>query len=180
MTEPRQEDLAEACRHGDERAFAELYRLHGKGMVHVVQRILGNAEDAADVVQEAFLTAFRRFHTYRGEGSLRGWLYRIAVRLAFRARRRRRPAVSLDEPDAPALAAPRHHASDREFLQAVEREIQRLPERARIVFTLRTVEELTHAEIARVLDIHEGTSKSQLNYARGLLRKRLARWNRDM
>ena len=69
---------------------------------------------------------------------------------------------------------------ERDFHAAVEREIRGLPERARLVFTLHTVEGLSHGEIAQTLGINEGTSKSQLSYARSLLRQRLARWCRDL
>lgn len=181
MSEPRPSELAEACRRGEEAAFAELYRQFADGVFHVTMRILRNREDAADALQETFLLAFRHFSTYRGEGSLKGWLFRVAVRAALRIRRRGRPGQSLDDEEAPPVeAAPQPAPLDADFESAVQREIDRLPERARIVFILHTTEGLTHAEIAEALGVNEGTSKSQLNYARSLLRKRLARFCDDL
>ncbi len=180
MNEPRRIDLAEACRRGDEDAFEELYRTHADGVYHVVTRVLRNHEDATDALQETFLVAFRRFSTYRGEGSLHGWLCQIAVRIALRIKGRRRPQQSAEEeivPDVPVTDEP---PAEHDFHAAVEQEIQRLPEKARLVFVLHTSEGMTHAEIARVMNINEGTSKSQLSYARSLLKKRLSRWHDEL
>ena len=178
--EPPDHDLVARLRLGDEDAFAQLYERYGEGLYHVTYRVLSNSEDAGDAVQEALITAFRRISTYRGEGSFRAWLYRVATRISLRMRSRRRPTVSLDDELAPPVEAAVEPVRETDFRAALEAEIQRLPERARIVFTLHTVEELTHVEIGEILGINEGTSKSQLSYARSLLRRRLDRWYREL
>jgi len=174
MDQERQMELADRCRRGEEAAFEEFYVSFADGVFHLLTRVLRDREDAADALQEVFLLAFRRLATFRGAGSLRSWLYRIALRVALRSRRRRREGPSLEEVVAPE--APRQTVPETDFRLAVDREIGRLPERARLVFLLYTAEELTHAEIAASLQISEGTSKSQLFYARSLLRRRLAGW----
>ena len=180
MITPRPDDLAEACRRGDARAFEDLYRAHADGVYHVAFRVLCNQEDAHDAVQETFLTAFRRMVTFRGEGSLHAWMLKIATRTAFRIRRRRRHGRSLDAGEAAPVAVPPEPARDGDFQAAVARAIERLPERSRLVFQMHTVENMTHAEIGAALGIDEGTSKSQLSYARSLLRERLQRWCREL
>lgn len=172
--------LVQACQRGDEEAFETLYRTFGGGVLNVARRVLRDEDEARDAVQETFLQAFRRFETYRGEGSLKGWLFQIATRVALRLKQRRRPGPSLDEDGAPPAVSPPEHVPDRDFHAAVQREIDRLPEKARLVFLLYTGEQLSHAEIAASLGVTEGTSKSQLNYARGLLRQRLSRWCDDL
>jgi RNA polymerase sigma-70 factor (ECF subfamily) len=181
MTESPESQLAEALRRGDERAFEQLYRLHSDGLFHLAERMLGNAADAADVLQETFVAVFRRIETWRGEGSLKSWLYQIAVRFALRAKRRR--PLTIDFEDEEQATPPAVHdppPAEMDFRAAVDQEIQRLPTRARMVFVMHTVEGMTHPEIARVLEVDEGTSKSQLHYARSLLKKRLARYEREL
>ena len=180
MNEPQTNQLVEACRRGDPAAFEELYRGFADGVYHVALRVLRNHEDATDATQEAFLLAFRRMSTFRGEGSMKGWLTQIAVRVALRMTQRRRPAMSIDVEEAEEPAAEDAPPAETDFRNAVDQEINKLPEKARLVFILHTTEGLTHAEIGSALGITEGTSKSQLNYARGLLKQRLSRWCHEL
>ena len=176
MSPNETDGLADACRRGEESAFAELFRQHSRAVQHAAYRVLGDEAEADDVLQETFLTAFRRIRTYRGEGTMRGWLVQIGVRLALRFRRRRSSGPTLDPDGVVEPPAPSTPREDREFTDALEREVQALPERSRLVFVLHTSEGLTHAEIGHALGIDEGTSKSQLSYARSLLRRRLGRF----
>ena len=176
MSHPGRDDLTEAWQQGDRSDFERLYRAHADGVFHLAQRVLKNPDDATDALQETFLVAFRRRETFRAEGSLRGWLYRIAVRVALRMRERSRRPLSL-EAVGPVAGPSGANRADPDFREAVERAVEALPVRSRLVFTLHTVEGLSHEEIARVLDITEGTSKSQLSYARGLLRRQLRGWS---
>lgn len=181
MTESPESELADGLRRGDERAFEALYRLHADGVHHLAERVLGSAADAADVLQETFVAVFRRIETWRGEGSLRAWLYQIAVRLALRMKRKRPLTVDFEDEEAatpPAVNDP--PPAEHDFRAAVDAEIARLPTRARMVFVMHTVEGMTHPEIASVLEVDEGTSKSQLHYARSLLKRRLARFEREL
>ena len=181
MTESPQSDLAAGLRRGDERAFEQLYREYADGVFHVAERMLGNAADAADVLQETFIAVFRRIETWRGEGSLKSWLYRIAIRFGLRAKRRRPFTLDFNDPEeATPPSAYDPPPAETDFRSAVDREIQRLPARSRMVFVMHTVEGMTHPEIADALGVDEGTSKSQLHYARSLLKRRLARFEREL
>ena len=173
--------LAEGLKRGEERAFEQLYREYADGVFHVGLRVLGDAALAQDVLHEVFIVVFRRIETWRGEGSLKAWLYQITVRCALRAKRRRPFTLDFEneeETSPPAVRDPPPAETD--FRAAVSREIDRLPTRARMVFVMFVVEGLTHPEIARILEVDEGTSKSQLHYARSLLKRRLARYEREL
>ena len=173
--------LAEGLKRGDEAAFEQLYREYSDGVFHVALRVVGDSSLAQDVLQEVFIVVFRRIETWRGDGSLKSWLYQITVRSALRARRRRpltRDFENEEEGAPPAVHDPPPPEAD--FRAAVDREIGRLPTRARMVFVMHVVEGLTHPEIARILEVDEGTSKSQLHYARSLLKRRLARFAREL
>ena len=173
--------LAEGLKRGDERAFEQLYREYADGVFHVGLRVLRDAALAQDVLQEVFIVVFRRIETWRGEGSLKAWLYQITVRCALRAKRRRPFTLDFENEEEASLPAVRDPSpAEMDFRAAVSREIDRLPTRARMVFVMFVVEGLTHPEIARILEVDEGTSKSQLHYARSLLKRRLARYEREL
>jgi len=181
MTESPESELAEGLRRGDERAYEQLYGRYADGLFHLAERMLGDSGGAADVLQETFVAVFRRIETWRGEGSLKSWLYQIAVRFALRAKRRRPFTVDFEDEEQaqpPAVVDP--PPAELDFRSAVDQEIARLPTRARMVFVMHTVDGMTHPEIAKVLEVDEGTSKSQLHYARSLLKRRLARYEREL
>jgi len=177
----REAELVRRAQAGDRIAFEQLYREYADGVFHVALRILGDASLSQDVLQEVFVVVFRRIETWRGEGSLKAWLYQISIRCALRAKRRRPFTLDFEneeEATPPAVRDP--PPAEMDFRKAVDREIQRLPTRARMVFVMHVVEGLTHPEIARILEVDEGTSKSQLHYARSLLKRRLARYEREL
>jgi RNA polymerase sigma-70 factor (ECF subfamily) len=178
-TERRQGDrdaeLAHRCRQGDAAAFEELYRAHAGRLYSLLFRMAGSAEEAEDLLQDVFLNAHRKLAGFRGESTLGTWLYRMAVNhcldhLRGRHARMAKATASLDDDDAlePASAAPLvPQAVSRIDL---ERAIARLPDGCRTAFVLHDVEGFEHNEIARLLGISEGTSKSQVHKARLKLR----------
>jgi len=161
--------LFERCRSGDPAAFDEVYQRFGRSLYGTALRILRRPEDAEDVVQEAFVKLYRQAPGLK-PGSLGGWLRQVVAheaidRLRQRRRRREDELPPADQQPAPsAVPAPGTARLD------LERAVQRLPERARLVFLLHDVEGLAHAQVARMLGIQEGTSKSQLFRAREQLR----------
>lgn len=173
--------LAERCRAGDLAAFEDLYRTHGGRLYAVAYRMLGHADDAEDMLQEVFLTAFRKIGSYRGDSSLGTWLYRLGVnvcldRLRSKARRNELRTDALEADDPPPQHADRGlgvvHRLD------LERAIRDLPDGCRAAFLLHDVEGFEHREIASLLGIAEGTSKSQVHKARRRLRSALAQKDR--
>jgi RNA polymerase sigma-70 factor (ECF subfamily) len=179
---PRQAELAlaERCRRGDLGAFEELYRTHAGRLYSVAFRMLGNTADAEDLLQEIFLSAHRKLETFRGESALGTWLYRLSVNLCLDyLRSRTGRAIQLTDPldDEPGL----HDTSSRGLADRtvskmdLERALAQLPEGCRTAFILHDVEGLEHREVAEVMGIAEGTSKSQVHKARLRLRSLLSR-----
>lgn len=169
--------LAERCKAGAPGAFEELYRAHAPRLFGLACRFVGRA-DAEDLLQEIFLTAHRKLGLYKGDSALGTWLFRLATNLCLdylRSRGARFNQVTdhlEDEPDAPPGASGAVlGAVDRLDL---ERALASLPPGCRTVFVLHDVEGCEHREIATLLGISDGTSKSQLHKARMRLRRALS------
>jgi RNA polymerase sigma-70 factor (ECF subfamily) len=172
--------LAARCRAGDLAAFEEMYRLHSTRLYAVAYRMLGRAEDAEDLLQEIFLLAFRKMASFKGESSLGTWLYRLGVnacldRLRSKARRNDQQTEWLGDDDVSPARAPMDASGGVLHRIDLERAVRALPSGCRAAFLLHDVEGFEHREIASLLGIAEGTSKSQVHKARmrlrGLLRQ---------
>jgi RNA polymerase sigma-70 factor, ECF subfamily len=157
--------LLDRLRRGDESSFRELYRLHTPRLFAIALRLLSRRADAEDAVQETWLRAVRGLAGFRGESSFQTWLTGIGVRCALELLRKRGPADH-GSPEASVESSP-HLALD------LGRAIAALPDGYRTVLLLHDVEGRTHEEIALLLDLEPGTSKSQLFHARRALRARL-------
>lgn len=156
-------DVARAAA-GDRTAFERLYRCH-VGQVWSLARRLAGAEQADDLTQEAFLQAWRKLPLYRGTGAFGAWLMTVARNLMI-TRIARSPETRDARVAVPTVVVPPDPLS----AVALDAAIDRLPPRARRVLVLRHFGGCTHEEIARLLHIEVGTSKSQLHRARTLLR----------
>jgi RNA polymerase sigma-70 factor, ECF subfamily len=173
----RQDELAlvKRCREGDLGAFEELYRAHAGRLFSVACRLLGNPADAEDLLQEIFMAAHRKLDTFRGEAALGTWLYRLATNLCLdhlRSRSGRSSQLTDSIEDEVGLfdAATSGLADQTVTKMDLERALARLPEGCRAAFVLHDIEGLEHREVADVLGIAEGTSKSQVHKARTKLR----------
>ena len=171
-------ELAQRCGRGDHDAFEQLYRAHSGRLYTLIVRMVGSSETAEDVLQEVFLTAFRKIGAFRGDSSLGTWLYRMAVNhcldyLRGRQNKMARTTDSLEDEGTsePVAAAPLVASAINRM--DLERAIAQLPEGCRTAFVLHDVEGFEHNEIARLLGISEGTSKSQVHKARMKLRAML-------
>lgn len=171
--------LIERCRQGELGAFEELYRAHAGRLYGLSLRLLGNPADAEDLLQEIFLAAHRKLDTFRGESALGTWLYRLATNLCLdhlrsRAGRSRQVTDSLEDEREMFDAGSARLAEGTVTKMDLERALARLPEGCRTAFVLHDVEGLEHREIAEMLGVAEGTSKSQVHKARLKLRAMLA------
>lgn len=171
-------ELAQRCRQGDAGAFEEMYRAHAGRLFSLILRMVGAAQDAEDLLQEVFLTAHRKLGSFRGESTLGTWLYRLAVNqcldfLRGRQNRMARATDSLDEEGAPEPAQAAPLVPPAVTRLDLERAIAALPQGCRTAFVLHDVEGLEHREIAQMLGVSEGTSKSQVHKARMKLRAAL-------
>jgi len=159
---------------GDVRAFRRLYDEH-VGRVHALARRMLGADDASEATQDAFVRAWEKLHTFRGEAAFGTWLYRLAINV-FLARRgkaalRRSRHVEGDTVLDLQQARPAQTDLQMDFETAIEQ----LPDGARQIFVMFDVQGYRHEEIARELGITTGTSKAQLHRARMLLRRHLKR-----
>jgi RNA polymerase sigma-70 factor (ECF subfamily) len=167
--------LIERCRNGDLAAFETIYRANSGRLYGLACRMLGNPADAEDLLQEIFLAAHRKLDSFRGDSALGTWLYRLATNLCLdhlRSRAARSSHVTAAIDDEPALAdAGSRRLADRTVDRMdIERALAQLPEGCRTAFVLHDVEGLEHREVAEMLGIAEGTSKSQVHKARLRLR----------
>src|SRR5947207_646537 len=172
-------DLASAARAGDRAAFEGLVRATYADAYTLAYRLTGSEEDARDVVQDAYLRAYKGLKRFRGDASFSTWLHRITANCAatYLVKRRKARHEVLDEEQAPADERPEVDPEARAAL-AFERErlgaaLQGLPAQMRAVVVLRDVYDLPHEAIARELGISEGAAKVRLHRARRRLRERM-------
>jgi RNA polymerase sigma-70 factor, ECF subfamily len=184
--------LLAAAREGDEAAFAELVRRYRGQITNYTYRVVGDYETAVDLAQETFLRVFRAADRYQSSYAFSTYIYRIATNLAISElrKRRRQRLVSLtnffrpreqggedcelDPADLQPLADTSLVEDERR--RAVSRAIATLPEKYRVPLVLRDVEERSYEEIARILDMSEGTVKSRISRARAFLRDKLRQY----
>ena len=166
--------LVDATLAGDRQAFGILVERETRFVYRTCVRILGRPQDAEDVTQETFVAAYRAIGSYRGDGSLRGWLLRIATRRAFRRLAHRQPSVDVDTLPEPVLADSRTDPPRVivawEVRDELRTAVEGLPEPYREVVALRFFAELSLAEVAEATGRPINTVKTHLR--RGLERLR--------
>jgi RNA polymerase sigma-70 factor (ECF subfamily) len=181
----REATLVQRCAEGDESACAELVAEHQRLVVQLAMNLLGDREEALDLSQEVFLRVFRTIHRFRGQSSLRTWIYRIAVNQArnrhrFWRRRHRADQVSLDQHIADhgdftsaGETTPDRVLAQKELAEQLQKALDHLPFDQRTAIILREVDGLSYEEIAYSLGVAMGTVKSRLTRARQALRLEL-------
>lgn len=188
MNKTMQPDISlEALIAGDRAEFARLVDLYSTPIYRLGLRMLGNPQDAEDVLQNTFLNALMHLPGFEGRSSLSTWLYRIAANEALMLIRRKKPEVNLEEVEAdnadeapkPAQfadwsALPEEELLSDEGKSLLDAAIQSLPEAMRIVFVLRDIEGLSIRETAEALDLTETNVKTRLLRARLSLREQLS------
>lgn len=162
MSPSREEERerVEGLKSGDIEAFEKLYEMHGPRMKSIAWNLLGNATDAEDAVQEAFLKIYRSAGTFRGGSSFSTWAYRVLVNACYDLMRKRRRRQEVG--DVASVEHPRSPAVDHPLRVALEQCLARLDPRRRAAFLLFEVEGFTHKEVGEILDVPEGTSKNLL------------------
>jgi len=169
-----EDSLVEGARRNDMRAFEQLYRLHSGRIYGLCFRLCNDREMAEDLTQEAFVLAWRKLDSFRGESAFGSWLYRISTNVALSYLRKRKPlTTSLDYDDYEQV----ENSSPPEEQMNLEAAIGKLPDGARMVFVLYSIEGYSHNEISSTLKIATGSSKAQLHRARQLLQGYLSDGN---
>lgn len=175
--------LVDACRAGQTQAFGELVRRHKDRLYPTLLRLCGSADDADDLLQDAFVRAFEKLGQYHGESSFYTWLYRLAVNLALSGRRRRRkppirlaevrPDGDFDPADDPEQSDPALPLMRDETDRRVQEALNALAPDHRDVIVLKEFDGRRYDEVAALLKIPVGTVRSRLHRARLELRERL-------
>lgn len=182
------ESLVAKCQKGERSAFDELVLRYQKKVFNITYRMVGNYTEASDLAQEAFVRAYKSIKKFRGQSSFYTWLYTIASnicrnRLRYLARHRR-SVVSLDNPVHTEEGVVSREIADTSLSpmailerkmkgESIQKAINSLDARHRIVVVLRDIELLPYDEICRILKINIGTIKSRLHRARSILREKL-------
>jgi RNA polymerase sigma-70 factor, ECF subfamily len=184
-------DLVSSAQQGDTRAFDELVRRYRDKVYRLSFKILRNEDDAAEALQDAFLSAYRGLKNFKAESTFSTWLFRITTNASLmKYRKRRDNVVSLEQSQNPSDGAealqlpdwstqPLDELLDSETRQVMEEGKAQLDEDLRTVFTLRDEEGLSNAEVAEILDLSVAAVKSRLHRARLRLRDRLSRYFAD-
>jgi RNA polymerase sigma-70 factor (ECF subfamily) len=181
---PEEDALVTALCQGVEEAYEILIQRYQQPVYNLVCRLLNDPSDACDIVQEVFLKVFRNIGSFRGNSSLKTWIYRIAVNEAYNHRRwfsrhqRQEIAMgaeegmlSYEDSLADPGRTPFDQAADHETRALVEAALEKLNAKFRAAVVLRDIEDLSYEEIATVLDVSLGTVKSRILRGREALRK---------
>lgn len=174
-------ELVARCQLGEADAFNELVSRHQDRVYAAVTRFCGNGEDAADVVQRAFINAYRKISEFKGDAAFSTWIYRIAFNQAISFRREnRRPAVSIHGKGEDGLIAepaderaPGESMESEETQKKVREALDRLDEQDRQIIILKDLQGQSYDEIAAILQVPKGTVRSRLHRARMELKEKL-------
>lgn len=163
--------LISQCRKQDREAQEKLYREYSGKFFTLCLKYSGNYEQAKDNLQDGFIKIFQNISQYKGKGSFEGWMTRIMINTALKKYQKQTVYLAIDEEllEEPEVQVDEEMLSV-DFLIKI---VQELPERYRLVFNLYTMEGYSHKEIAALLHISEGTSKSNLARARIKLKERI-------
>lgn len=170
MNEPQRSDseLIEAFRRGDIRGFNELVKRYQQRIYRVVRRTVSNHEDADDITQEVFVRVYRSLKRFRGEANFYTWVYRIAMNLSLNAIRKKRMKVFIGLEHLSMVdthPGPDEQIGQKEYEQALQAAIDRLPPKQKLVFTLRYYDEMTYEDMAKVLKKSVGGLKANYFHA---------------
>ncbi|HMF49871.1 MAG TPA: sigma-70 family RNA polymerase sigma factor [Candidatus Saccharimonadales bacterium] len=173
-------DYVRRLQRGETEAFEMLVRRHEKTIFNLVYRMLGDYDEAAEVSQEVFLSAYRAIGQFRGDANFSTWLYRIALnhtstrRKTLIRRQQRNVAIEDTEPVRDLQPGPAETMEKKEIRERVQRALNSLEPDDATVILLRDLQDIPYEEVARLLEIPVGTVKSRLHRARQALKSQLA------
>lgn len=172
-----EKELISGCRARDRVAQKRLYDIYGGKMYAISLRYTKNSVDAQDVLQDAFIKVFENIDSFRGDSPLEFWIRTIVVNTALKFLKKQKKLIGLEDVYEPEQAMVEHPLAGFQWKQLMEF-IQELPAGCQTVFNLFAIEGYKHQEIAEMLNISEGTSKSQFARARTLLQQKLIKEQR--
>jgi RNA polymerase sigma factor (sigma-70 family) len=163
------QELIDKCRKGDQKAQFQIYKLYYRSMYNTSLRILGDTQEAEDIMQESFLEAFDKIGTYSGRVSFGAWLKRIVINQSLDALRKRKIGTDPVEDYIPSLTQAEETAEENGVsigMEQIRKAIQQLPDGYRLVLSLYLLEGYDHEEIGQILGISASTSRSQFTRAK--------------
>jgi RNA polymerase sigma factor (sigma-70 family) len=166
-------DLIRGCLSGDSRMQEALYKRFAAKMYAVCLRYSNNADDAQDLLQEGFVKIFKNLDRFRAEGSFEGWVRRVFVNTSIEHYRKKVNLTSTSEREEALIEDGSVNALDKLAEKDIIALVQDLSPGYRAVFNMYAIEGYSHKEIGSILGISEGTSKSQLARAKGILQKKV-------
>ena len=168
-------EIIKGCLEGNRRDQELLYRRHAGKLYAVCMQYSGNDDEAKDILQEGFIKIFENLRQYKFEGSFEGWMRRITVNTALEKYRSRNNLYKVEDIDQISETESEPDADDYNRLEANDLLgiIRELPPKYRMVFNLYAIEGYSHKEISKMVNISEGTSKSNLSRARIILQRRV-------
>jgi RNA polymerase sigma factor (sigma-70 family) len=168
-------DIIKGCLEGNRRDQELLYRRHAAKLYAVCLQYSGNDDEAKDILQEGFIKIFEKLDSYKFEGSFEGWMRRITVNTALEKFRSRNNLYKVEDIDQISDTESEPDTEDYSGLEANDllEIIRELPPKYRMVFNLYAIEGYSHKEISKLVNISEGTSKSNLSRARLILQRRV-------
>lgn len=165
------EGLIKNCIKQDAEAQSQLYKLYSSKLFSLCLKYSSNYAEAEDVLHDAFITIFKKIDQYKSKGSFEGWIKRITINTALQRYRKVSVLEIINEGEIPEITVDIDEASvSIEFLLKI---IQELPDRYRLVFNLYVLDGYSHKEIASLMQISTGTSKSNLARARYILKEKI-------
>jgi len=186
VSEKTDEQLVDAFRNGDEKAFAKIMFRYKHRLIRLAWSVVHNEDDAMDIVQESFIKVYRKLHSFQGTSKLYTWLYRIVMNHSIDYVRKRPAAViipvdeMLREPASKDKSMrPDINLLNKELNKKIFEAVDELPEKQKKTVVLREVEDLSYNEIAEVMGCSVGTVMSRLYYAREKLRDILEPYVKD-
>ena len=172
--------LVNAAAVGERDAFEAIMLRYGPEMLRYAQNMLSDAGAAEEVTQDAFVAAWKGLDGFRGESSLRTWLFTLVSHKVVDHRRRRRASPTedwvFDSVRAPEVDEPEVRAGNAGFLAELDAALAALPERQRAAWLLNAVDGMTHIEIGRILTISPSAVRGHLTRARAALSERMMAW----
>lgn len=179
----REQALIEKCLGGEVDAFGDLIEPYQDRLFNTLFRLVGRREDAAELLQEAMVRAFRGLKSYQGDASFYTWLYRIAINVALTNQRKQRLRMvsteglsdnqRFDLADTEERNQPANNLEMEERRELIQQALETVPESYRAVLVMKDIDGLKYEEIAEILDIPVGTVRSRLHRARNEMRDRL-------
>ena len=174
MDNNRDHELINRCRKGDRHALGQLVNEYERPVFNAAYRVVGNADDAADISQVVFLKVFERLDQYNPKFKFFSWIYRIAINEAINHRNRKKSEQVLEEELFAGTEDPETALGSEQLSDLIQAELMELPEDYRVVVVLRHFSDLSYQEMSEVLLIPEKTVKSRLYTARQLMKSQLS------